>query len=77
MFKCKWPETNRTNIMILADTHLLGIYRGHWLDQLKRYFYFSKFCDFKNLFSEWQMYRSFQTAVRHFKPDAVFFLGFI
>ncbi|CAD5208961.1 unnamed protein product [Bursaphelenchus xylophilus] len=46
--------------MILADTHLLGIYKGHWLDKLRR---------------EWQMYRSFQSAVNTFKPDVVFILG--
>jgi len=46
--------------MILADTHLLGRIKGHWLDKLKR---------------EWQMRRSFQTAVSWLNPEAVFFLG--
>jgi hypothetical protein len=46
--------------MIIADTHLLGIRNGHWLDKLRR---------------EWQMYRSFQTAITLLSPKAVFFLG--
>ncbi|KAE9545799.1 hypothetical protein FO519_010989, partial [Halicephalobus sp. NKZ332] len=46
--------------MILADTHLLGKIKGHWLDKLRR---------------EWQMRRCFQTAVSWLNPDAVFFLG--
>ncbi|KAI6182223.1 Metallophosphoesterase 1 [Aphelenchoides bicaudatus] len=46
--------------MILADTHLLGVQNGHWLDKLRR---------------EWQMHRSFQTSISLLKPDAVFFLG--
>ncbi|CAD5206227.1 unnamed protein product [Bursaphelenchus okinawaensis] len=58
--KCSWPVTDKTKALILADVHLLGIYRGHWLDKLRR---------------EWQMYRSFQTAVGMFNPDVVFILG--
>lgn len=46
--------------MILADTHLLGPFRGHWFDRLRR---------------EWQMRRSFQTTVWLHRPDVVFILG--
>lgn len=46
--------------MLLADTHLLGPFRGHWLDKLRR---------------EWQMHRSFQAAVTIFSPEHIFFLG--
>uniref|UniRef100_A0A914E157 Calcineurin-like phosphoesterase domain-containing protein n=1 Tax=Acrobeloides nanus TaxID=290746 RepID=A0A914E157_9BILA len=60
IFPCSWPEKNLTNIMILADTHLLGIRNGHWFDKLRR---------------EWQMYRSFQSAMTLLQPNAVFFLG--
>lgn len=47
-------------VMLLADTHLLGPFKGHWLDKLRR---------------EWQMRRTFQTAVWLHQPDAVFILG--
>ncbi|KAI1731131.1 calcineurin-like phosphoesterase domain-containing protein [Ditylenchus destructor] len=69
LFRCNWPSLNATdnknsfnatNVLILADTHLLGIYRGNRFDKLKR---------------EWQMHRSFQTAISMFNPEAVFFLG--
>lgn len=46
--------------IILADTHLLGEIKGHWLDKLRR---------------EWQMERSFQTALWLLQPDIVFILG--
>ncbi|KAJ7400212.1 metallophosphoesterase 1 [Pitangus sulphuratus] len=46
--------------MILADTHLLGEIKGHWFDKLRR---------------EWQMERSFQTALWLLQPDIVFILG--
>uniref|UniRef100_A0A914QGX8 Calcineurin-like phosphoesterase domain-containing protein n=1 Tax=Panagrolaimus davidi TaxID=227884 RepID=A0A914QGX8_9BILA len=66
--RCSWPkmsttknhESEYTNVMILADTHLLGVKNGHWFDKLRR---------------EWQMRRSFQTAISWLSPDAVFFLG--
>ncbi|CAL8097404.1 unnamed protein product [Orchesella dallaii] len=69
LYQCHWPEhTNDENslenetlrAMILADTHLLGPFRGHWFDKLRR---------------EWQMHRAFQTAMTLFEPEAVFFLG--
>ncbi|XP_051156339.1 metallophosphoesterase 1 isoform X2 [Leptopilina boulardi] len=46
--------------MFLADTHLLGPRNGHWFDKLRR---------------EWQMYRTFQTAMTIHKPEVVFLLG--
>ncbi|RUS70595.1 hypothetical protein EGW08_021641 [Elysia chlorotica] len=46
--------------MFLADTHLLGSRDGHWFDKLRR---------------EWQMKRSFQTAMAIHRPDIVFVLG--
>uniref|UniRef100_A0A915E8C3 Metallophosphoesterase 1 n=1 Tax=Ditylenchus dipsaci TaxID=166011 RepID=A0A915E8C3_9BILA len=67
LFRCNWPadgsidvSSNTTRVMIVADTHLLGVRRGHWFDKLRR---------------EWQMYRSFQTAISLLNPEAVFFLG--
>ncbi|ELV12759.1 Metallophosphoesterase 1 [Tupaia chinensis] len=46
--------------MFLADTHLLGKVRGHWLDKLRR---------------EWQMERAFQTALWLLQPEVIFILG--
>lgn len=46
--------------MMLADTHLLGKVKAHWLDKM---------------FREWQMKRSFQAAMAIHKPEAVFILG--
>ncbi|XP_042911819.1 metallophosphoesterase 1 isoform X2 [Parasteatoda tepidariorum] len=46
--------------MLLADIHLLGPRFGHWFDKLRR---------------EWQMYRTFQTAMSLHNPQAVFILG--
>ncbi|KAM6409970.1 metallophosphoesterase 1 isoform 2-T4 [Pluvialis apricaria] len=73
IFQCQWPEvkggaptgkketsTSVLKAMILADTHLLGEIKGHWLDKLRR---------------EWQMERSFQTALWLLQPDIVFILG--
>lgn len=60
---CSWPESepnSTTTIMALSDTHLLGTIKGHWFDKLRR---------------EWQMYRSFQTAITLFSPQNVFILG--
>jgi len=60
---CKWPLQETSNInraIILSDTHLLGIRLGHWFDKLRR---------------EWQMRRSFQTALQIHQPDVVFILG--
>uniref|UniRef100_T1H5N8 Calcineurin-like phosphoesterase domain-containing protein n=1 Tax=Megaselia scalaris TaxID=36166 RepID=T1H5N8_MEGSC len=46
--------------MIISDTHLLGPFRGHWFDKMRR---------------EWQMRRSFNAAKSLFDPDIVFVLG--
>lgn len=46
--------------LLLADTHLLGPFKGHWFDKLRR---------------EWQMRRTFQTAVSLHQPEVVFILG--
>lgn len=64
-FQCSWPVLQTQNsdalkALILADTHLLGSRKGHWLDKWRR---------------EWQMHRSFQTIITLHQPDAVFLLG--
>lgn len=70
--QCSWPhlikkgsfvaqdEVEPLKMMLLADTHLLGPKRGHWFDKLRR---------------EWQMHRTFQTALTLHRPDVVAFLG--
>ena len=45
---------------MIADTHLLGPFKGHWFDKLRR---------------EWQMKTAFMAANTLHSPDAVFFLG--
>ncbi|OWK01563.1 MPPE1 [Cervus elaphus hippelaphus] len=76
IFQCSWPELKTPEgagalgapkapepvlrAMFLADTHLLGAVRGHWLDKLRR---------------EWQMERAFQTALWLLQPEVVFILG--
>nr|XP_010585166.1 metallophosphoesterase 1 isoform X2 [Loxodonta africana] len=73
IFQCNWPELKTPTqvrdqgtpepvlrAMFLADTHLLGEVRGHWLDKLRR---------------EWQMERGFQTALCLLQPEVVFILG--
>ncbi|XP_075152076.1 per1-like protein PGAP5 [Haematobia irritans] len=58
---CHWPlEGEVLNAMLIADTHLLGPLRGHWLDKLYR---------------EWHMRRSFQASLFLHKPDIIFVLG--
>eukprot|EP00096_Caligus_rogercresseyi_P013497 TRINITY_DN6130_c0_g1_i1.p1 TRINITY_DN6130_c0_g1~~TRINITY_DN6130_c0_g1_i1.p1 ORF type:complete len:344 (-),score=66.63 TRINITY_DN6130_c0_g1_i1:961-1992(-) len=56
----KGGEKGELKALFLADTHLLGSRNGHWFDKLRR---------------EWQMHRSFQTALSLFAPDVVFILG--
>lgn len=46
--------------MIISDPHLLGPFRGHWYDKLRR---------------EWQMKQTFHAANTLFAPDLVFILG--
>ncbi|XP_047382810.1 metallophosphoesterase 1 isoform X1 [Sciurus carolinensis] len=69
IFWCRWPEVGAPargkrepvlRALFLADTHLLGEITGHWLDKLRR---------------EWQMERSFQTALWLLQPEVVFILG--
>ncbi|XP_048384945.1 metallophosphoesterase 1 isoform X1 [Stegostoma tigrinum] len=71
ILRCDWPPLKAQaepqgssepvlKALFLADTHLLGALRGHWLDKLRR---------------EWQMERAFQTASWLFEPDVVFVLG--
>ncbi|XP_027994758.2 metallophosphoesterase 1 isoform X3 [Eptesicus fuscus] len=73
ILRCNWPEVKTPahdreqetlepvlKAMFLADTHLLGEIRGHWLDKLRR---------------EWQMERAFQTALWLLQPEVVFILG--
>ncbi|KAJ0182492.1 hypothetical protein K1T71_001861 [Dendrolimus kikuchii] len=64
--QCTWPSletvhhSDSLKAFILADTHLLGPRRGHWLDKLRR---------------EWQMHQAFQTVIMLHRPDVVFVLG--
>ncbi|XP_067555847.1 metallophosphoesterase 1 isoform X10 [Pseudorca crassidens] len=73
IFRCSWPAVKTPadagglgtpetvlRAMFLADTHLLGAVRGHWLDKLRR---------------EWQMERAFQTALWLLQPEVIFILG--
>lgn len=53
-------ESPPVKVMLFADPHLLGPYQGHWFDKLRR---------------EWQMHRSFQSAVTIFRPEIIFILG--
>ncbi|KFD54496.1 hypothetical protein M514_04643 [Trichuris suis] len=62
--QCSWPEApkdgNKLNSLIVADPHLLGVWRGHWFDKLRR---------------EWQMGVAFDTALKLHNPEVVFVLG--
>ncbi|KAM7353553.1 per1-like protein PGAP5 [Cochliomyia hominivorax] len=73
LWNCRWPTENiktsyedagdsskPLHAMVIADTHLLGPIRGHWLDKLYR---------------EWHMRRAFQAAMILHKPHVVFVLG--
>ncbi|CAH2254871.1 metallophosphoesterase 1 [Pararge aegeria] len=65
ILQCGWPqlkagEENVLKTFILADTHLLGPYRGHWLDKWRR---------------EWQMHQAFQAIIKLHSPEVVFILG--
>lgn len=63
---CSWPSDSTLTgsaplrTLVFADPHLLGNQRGHPFDKLRR---------------EWQMHRSFQTAVSLFSPELVIVLG--
>jgi hypothetical protein len=65
MLGCGWPRAashrnDLVNVMLLADTHLLGSRDGHWFDKLRR---------------EWQQHRAFQTARSLLKPEIIVILG--
>jgi hypothetical protein len=64
IFGCNWSKPgdkdDLLNVMLLADTHLLGSRNGHWFDKLRR---------------EWQQHRAFQTAQSLLKPDVIVILG--
>ena len=66
---CNWPKggyddenvSNKlVNVMLIADTHLLGKRNGHWFDKLRR---------------EWQQHRAFQTSRQLLRPDYIVILG--
>ncbi|KAM6953818.1 metallophosphoesterase 1-like [Aplochiton taeniatus] len=65
---CSWPRLDLGDptgleplrALVLSDPHLLGERSGHWWDRLRR---------------EWQMERSFQTALSLLQPHIVFILG--
>ena len=63
-FGCGWARPSETsrllNVVLLADTHLLGSRNGHWFDKLRR---------------EWQQHRAFQTARALLRPDLVVIVG--
>lgn len=52
--------SNPLKVMMISDTHLLGPINGHWLDKLRH---------------EWQMFKSFETAVQLHRPDVIFIMG--
>ncbi|XP_061708925.1 metallophosphoesterase 1 homolog [Cydia pomonella] len=64
--QCSWPELSTSGrpdelkALVIADTHLLGPYRGHWLDKWRR---------------EWQMHQAFQSIMTLHQPETVFILG--
>ncbi|XP_053530652.1 metallophosphoesterase 1 isoform X1 [Ictalurus punctatus] len=64
ILQCSWPEMaekrDPLRALFLSDPHLLGAIRGHWFDKLRR---------------QWQMERSFQTALFLLRPEMVFILG--
>jgi hypothetical protein len=63
LFHCNFPTLKKPdsiNVMLIADTHLLGSRNGHWFDKLRR---------------EWQQYRAYQTANFLLKPNYIIILG--
>ena len=74
---CSWPQLSKLDqdftieppkdasgkplhVMLVADPHLLAAHEGHWFDKHRR---------------EWQLYRSFQSALFLFEPHVIFVLG--
>lgn len=65
--RCSWPalsiksgEAKVLKTFVLADPHLVGAYRGHYFDRIRR---------------DWQMTRAFEAATFLHAPDVVFMLG--
>ncbi|XP_041975755.1 metallophosphoesterase 1-like [Aricia agestis] len=61
--QCAWPTLQNADtlkVLIIADPHLLGPFRGHWLDKWRR---------------EWQMKQAFQAIMTLHEPEVVFVLG--
>ncbi|KAF0291785.1 Amidophosphoribosyltransferase [Amphibalanus amphitrite] len=63
--QCRWPDPlpgadPGLRVMVVSDPHLLGSRHGHWFDRLRR---------------EWQMHRSYVSAVGLLRPQLVLFLG--
>ncbi|CAH8605797.1 unnamed protein product [Schistosoma mattheei] len=54
------PDTAVVNLMVLADTHLVGYVLGHPIDRIRR---------------DWQMKRAFQASLYLHNPNAVIILG--
>ncbi|VDO81555.1 unnamed protein product [Schistosoma margrebowiei] len=54
------PDTAVVNLMVLADTHLVGYVLGHPIDRIRR---------------DWQMKRAFQASLYLHSPNAVIILG--
>lgn len=64
IMQCDWPELSsdaeHLHVFMLADIHMLGPRKGHWLDKWRR---------------EWQMHQAYQTILTLHTPDVVFILG--
>lgn len=48
------------HVMFVTDIHLMSSHEGHWFNKLRR---------------DWQIHRSFQSAMFLFEPEIIFFLG--
>lgn len=68
-FLCQgWPQvpsgasghSNLTNILVLADTHIMGPRWSNKIDKLRR---------------EWEMKQAFRISASVFKPDLIIFMG--
>ncbi|VDP84428.1 unnamed protein product [Echinostoma caproni] len=67
IIQCFWPTLNdheagrtKLKVMVLADPHLVGVYRGHPFDRIRR---------------DWEMARAFHAAINIHAPDVVLILG--
>eukprot|EP01089_Gocevia_fonbrunei_P017701 TRINITY_DN5818_c0_g1_i1.p1 TRINITY_DN5818_c0_g1~~TRINITY_DN5818_c0_g1_i1.p1 ORF type:complete len:396 (-),score=36.15 TRINITY_DN5818_c0_g1_i1:182-1369(-) len=66
LYSCSWPTLDSQQgsdttlaFLVLGDPHLIGK-SGHWFDRLRR---------------EWQMERSFSSAITLFQPEFLLLLG--